>query len=106
MAIRLLFLVGLMAWCLGEETPAITPAELEQEAAALRLRLPDHNVMVVSPFVLITDLEADDRTRAVRTVRWAANLLQQDFFTKPPDGTPGPSSCAPVRALGSLSFSE
>lgn len=75
-----------MAWCLGEDIPAITAAALEQEAAALRLSLPEHTVLVVSPFVLVTDLEAEERTRAVRTVRWAAQLLQQDFFTKPPDG--------------------
>ncbi len=78
-------LMGVVGWCTAED-PAFSDAALEEHAQALRLRLPEHSVLVQRPFVVITDVDEATRPRALRTVRWAADLLEKDFFPKPPDG--------------------
>jgi hypothetical protein len=81
----MVFLAGFLGWCAAED-PAFSDEALEAHAQALRVRLPEHRVLVQRPFVVITDLDEATQARALRTVRWAADLLEKDFFPKPPDG--------------------
>ncbi|MCG8585152.1 MAG: hypothetical protein MI757_10605 [Pirellulales bacterium] len=65
-----------------------TNAEYEEHIAELRGKLPDKGFTIVleKPFVVIGDEPADVvRHRARSTIRWAVNLLKQDYFADDPD---------------------
>lgn len=61
--------------------------EFRARAAKLRQRLPPgFHVVVQPPFVVVGDeSERSVRARAVRTVKWAVDLLKKAFFTRDPD---------------------
>ena len=63
-----------------------TEADYAARAAALRARLgPAFTVRIEPPFVVVGDLGPEGVARQSEgTVRWAAALLKQDFFTKDP----------------------
>lgn len=57
--------------------------------AALRKRLAANNVLsmqirIEEPFVVLGNGTADSLARNAQTVRWAATMLEQDFFAKRP----------------------
>lgn len=83
--LRLLVLLFALTCCLAEDH-LITDAALTERQQVLKLGLPEHTVLVQKPFVVISNLDAPANERAVRTIHWAADLLEKDFFPKPPDG--------------------
>jgi hypothetical protein len=64
-------------------------ADYAQHIMALRKKVPnsDFTVVLQKPFVVIGDESAEMvRRRSVRTIKWAADKLKQDYFEKdPPD---------------------
>lgn len=69
--------------------PASRPArDYDAHVAALRPRLPHDRftIVVQPPFVVVGDEAASVvRRRAVRTVKWAVDLLRQEYFEKEPE---------------------
>lgn len=84
-ALRLVLLLLVVCWSPAEDA-LVTDEALNERKQVLQLGLPDHRVVVEKPFVVIHNLDAPIAERALRTIRWAARLLEQDFFPKPPDG--------------------
>jgi len=71
-------------------TPAAAPSPYAEHIAALRHRLrdkgmPDMVIRVEEPFVVIGDGTETSLARSSETVRWAADILEADFFDKRPD---------------------
>jgi hypothetical protein len=69
----------------GDPRPARTaPDDYEQHVAALRERLGDRlgpiSIRVEAPFVVVGDTNDATLARESRTVRWAADHLEHDFF--------------------------
>lgn len=83
--VRLLMLLIVATWCPAEDG-IITDETLTERQQSLKPGLPEHAVLVQKPFVVISNLDAPTNARALRTIAWAALLLEQDFFPKPPDG--------------------
>jgi len=90
-------LLGALLDAAAAQAPTTPPAEptprrISREAcaahlAAMRDRIPEgFDAVLEPPFVVIGDggLRAVERS-AVRTVRWAVDLLRKDFFTDDPD---------------------
>jgi hypothetical protein len=70
-------------------TPSFTDAEYTAHRRALTTKLAKHglshlNIRVEDPFVVVGDGTVEQLERTSRTVRWAADKLEQDFFTKRP----------------------
>jgi hypothetical protein len=70
-------------------TPSFTDAEYTAHRRALttklaKLGLSHLNIRVEDPFVVVGDGTVEQLERTSRTVRWAADKLEQDFFTKRP----------------------
>jgi hypothetical protein len=73
----------------ADPAAAFTPAEYAQHVIALRtkladLELDDLSIVIEAPFVVIGDGGRDAVTERARTVRWAADLLERDFFAARP----------------------
>lgn len=66
---------------------AFTQADYEDHAAGLRQKAPaGFAVVIQSPFVVLGDEPGDTvRLRSERTIKWAVDLLKQDYFPKDPD---------------------
>ncbi len=69
--------------------PSFTQAEYAEHIRALRVRLKRHgldtlDVRIEDPFVVVGDGTLAQLERSSKTVRWAADKLEQDFFTKRP----------------------
>lgn len=91
-----ILLVATLAGCTGttsaEPAPsrtAFTEAQYAQHIQALRKRLASlelgHlHVRVEQPFVVVGDGTPADLARSAQTVRWAADMLEQDFFERRP----------------------
>ena len=73
----------------AEPSKGFTDADYAQRIMALRKKVPNSGFTVVlqKPFVVIGDeAPAVVRRRSVRTIKWAADKLKQDYFEKdPPD---------------------
>ena len=70
-------------------TPSFTDAEYTAHRRALETKLAKHGmsrleIRVEDPFVVVGDGTVEQLERTSRTVRWAADKLEQDFFTKRP----------------------
>jgi hypothetical protein len=68
---------------------SFTDGEYADHIRALRGTLKKHgldhlNVRIEDPFVVVGDGTMDQLERSSRTVRWAADMLEQDFFAKRP----------------------
>jgi hypothetical protein len=74
--------------CAACVAPAQAQTEYDRHIAALRDRLGDKlgkiSIRVEEPFVVIGDAGDDALARASRTVRWAADHLEHDFFAHRP----------------------
>ena len=69
--------------------PDAEVAAYEKHVVALRKKLPDEGkgftIVVQKPFVVAGDeAPARVRLRAEKTVKWAVDLLEKDYFPKPP----------------------
>ena len=72
-----------------ERTPSFSDAEYAEHIRALRVKLARRgldklNVRIEDPFVVASDGTLAQLERSSKTVRWAADKLEQDFFTKRP----------------------
>lgn len=69
------------------DAPGFTDADFTAHLAVLRPTVPEgFTLRIEKPFVVIGNQEpAELERQAVGVVRWAAKLLTQDFFAKPPD---------------------
>jgi hypothetical protein len=70
-------------------TQSFTDAEYGEHIKQLRKKLEKHglshfNVRIEDPFVVVGDGTLAQLERSSKTVRWAADKLEQDFFTKRP----------------------
>ncbi len=68
---------------------SFTDADYAAHVRALRSKLKKHgldhlNVRIEDPFVVVGDGTLAQLERSSKTVRWAADKLEQDFFTKRP----------------------
>ena len=89
----ILFVIALTAF-FGECTFAATNAPIAADNAAMKAHLEElktnvpagFTIVVESPFVVIGD-EAPEvvRTRAAKTVKWAVEMLKQDYFKTDPE---------------------
>jgi hypothetical protein len=69
------------------EAPRLSAIDtaLIEHRDALRLEK-EFTADIQRPFVVISDMDpATERKRALHLVRWAADLLEKDFFAAPPD---------------------
>jgi hypothetical protein len=70
-----------------QRSAGFTDADYAQHIMALRKKVPNNGFTVVlqKPFVVVGDeAPAVVRRRAVRTVKWAVDMLKQDYFEKDP----------------------
>ncbi len=73
----------------GARAPSFSDAEYAGHIRALRAKLAKHglsnlNIRIEDPFVVVGDGTLAQLERSSRTVRWAADMLEQDFFIKRP----------------------
>lgn len=78
---------ALMLLSIAPRAAAFTDEQYDAHVAELRKRLPsqDFTIVIEKPFVVIGD-EGHHvvKLRAVKTVRWAVNLLKKQYFKKDP----------------------
>src|SRR5918992_1389559 len=87
----LLLVAGVLLYGLYGSDPPATAGGIDSDFAAhveqLKKRLPsdDFTIVVQKPFVVIGDEPAEAvKEHSVRTVKWAVDMLKQEYFSKDP----------------------